>query len=227
MKVPSTTPLILALVALAGAAHAQDAYWENSYGGGGAAGSAGNGGSSGRGGGLFGESQFSYGYFDLGYFIHAFEAEGIDDANGFAGALSIPLVDSLYVKAALGFANPEDETGAEIDYLAWNLGAGLGIPIGAFDIVIEAGVAHRKLEGGAFEDPIEGYGFYVTPGVRLGLGDLFELNGGVTFLNVESDSNVAVEAKALLHLTPNVSLFGTGTFSEEVNQYGVGLRLSF
>jgi hypothetical protein len=228
MKAPFSLCLVLAMFSLHHAVDGQDAYWDNSYSGGGGA-TDGGGASSGGGGGLFGESQFSYGYFDLGYFVHAFDADGLDDANGFAGALSIPLADSLFVKAALGFASPEFEDGVEVDYIAWNLGGGIGLPIGggAFDIVIEGGLAHRKLEGGAFEDPIDGYGFYVTPGVRLGLGELVELNGGVTFLNVESDSNVAVEAKALLHLTPNVSLFGSGTFAEEVNQYGVGLRLSF
>lgn len=202
---------------------AQDSYWDAAYAGGAAPAGGGNGG------GLFGQSQFSYGYFDLGYFVHAFEAENLDDANGFAGALSIPIVDSLYVRAALGFASPEDQENEEIDYLAWSLGGGLGLPIGssALDLVVEAGIAHRKLEGGAFEDPIDGYGFYVTPGVRLGLGDLVELNGGVTFINVDSDSDVGVDLKALLHLTPSISLFGGATFAEEVDQYGVGLRLSF
>lgn len=204
-------------------ANAQDSYWDAAYAGGGTPAAGGSGG------GLFGESQFSYGYFDLGYFVHAFEAENLDDANGFAGALSIPIVDSLFVRAALGFATPEDQDNKEIDYLAWTLGGGLGLPIGssAFDLVVEAGLAHRKLEGGAFEDPIDGYGFYVTPGLRIGFGELVELNGGVTFINVDSDSEVAVDLKALLHLTPSISLFGGATFAEEVDQYGVGLRLSF
>lgn len=222
MKAPTVACLILAIFSLHHSAEGQDAYWDNASAGGGEAGGGGK-----RG--LFGASQFSYGYFDLGYFFHDFQADGVDEANGFAGALSIPLADSLFVKAALGFAHPELEDGREIDYVAWNLGGGLGIPLGAsaFDIVIEGGIAHRKLEGDAFLDPIDGYGFYVTPWVRWGIGQILELNGGVTFLNVESDSNVAAEAKALLHLTPNVSLFGAGTFSEEVNQFGVGVRLSF
>lgn len=221
MKASKISCLVLAIFSLHQAAQSQDDYWAN-------ASSGGTGGGSGRQG-LFGESQHSYGYFDLGYFMHDFQADEVGEANGFGGALSIPLADSLYVKTALGFAHPELETGEEIDYLAWNLGGGLGIPIGAsgFDIVLEAGIAHRKLEGDAFADPIDGYGFYATPWVRWGLGEILELNGGVTFLNVDSDSNVAAEAKALLHLTPSVSLFGAATFSEEVNQYGVGVRLSF
>lgn len=225
MKRPVFFLLSLALVsaAFADRAHAQDSYWDSAYSGAPTTSGGGNGG------GLFGESQFSYGYFDLGYFVHSFESEELDDANGFAGALSIPIVDSLYVRAALGFASPEDQENEEIDYLAWSLGGGLGLPLGStgLDLVIETGIAHRKLEGGAFEDPIDGYGFYVTPGVRLGLGDLVELNGGVTFLNVDSDSDVGVDLKALLHLTPSISLFGGASFAEELDQYGVGLRLSF
>ncbi|MCB1078231.1 MAG: hypothetical protein KDM64_10445 [Verrucomicrobiae bacterium] len=226
MKASHRFCLVLALFSLHQAAKGQDSYWDNAYAGGGA---ADGGATKSSGGGLFGASQFSYGYFDFGYFVHTFDAEVLDDANGFAGALSIPLADSLYVKAALGFAHPEDQDGKEIDYVAWDLGGGIGLPIGssAFDIVLEAGIAHRKLGDGAFEDPIDGYGFYVMPGVRWGLGEVIELNGGVTFLNVDSDGNVAVDVKALLHLTPSVSLFAEGSFAEEVNQYGVGLRLSF
>lgn len=195
-------------------------YWDPGYDSGG-----------GRGGGLFGDSDFSYGYFDFGYFQHEFERAGIDNADGFAGEISIPLIDSLFVKAALGYASPEDIMGDDLDYLAWELGAGLGIPLTrSLDIVIEGGLAHQKLEGGLIDrldEAIDGYGYYVSPTVRLALGDLIELNGGVIFRNIDSDSDIAVDLKALLHLTSGISIWGGAIFSEEVNQYGVGLRLSF
>ena len=143
--------------------------------------------------------------------------------------LSVPLVDSLYVKAALGFASPADQTtGQDLDYVTWQLGAGIGLPIATgFDLVLEAGIAHQELTGARFLDSFDGYGYYASPGVRWAIGDLIELNGGVTFMNIDSDSNVSVDLKALLHLLPSVSLWGGASFSEEVNQYGVGLRLSF
>lgn len=224
MKSPTRFLALLVIVAAAcsaGRAEAQNSYWD--YGG------SGSGGGGNKSGGLFGASELSYGYFDLGYFVHDFDAPEIsDNANGFAGALSIPLVDSFYVKGMLGFANPETDDGRDVDYLAWELGAGIGLPIaGIFDLVLEGGLAYRKLEGDSLAAPIDDISYYLLPGVRIGFGGIVELFGGVKFLGVEGADDPALEAKLLLHLTPNVSLFGAATFADEVDQYGAGIRLSF
>ena len=207
-------------------ATAQDAYWDDysyEYDGGQPAPSA----RSHRGKGLFGASNFSYGYFDAGFSFHDFDNEAVDNATGFGGAISIPIVDSFYLKGGLDFASPDLKEGGDLDYFAWKVGAGFGFPIGGlFDLVLEAGVGHQKLEGDNFDDEIDGTSFYVTPWLRAG-GDIIEVNAGVTFSNVDSDSNVAVDLRGLLHLTPSVSLFGEAVLAEELNRYGAGLRIEF
>ena len=228
MKRPLTLLLTLFSLTLLSVkeAQAQDPYWDAAYG---AAPAVTGGAVGGGGGGLFGASAFNYGYFDFGYFNYDFASDLVDSSNGFSGKLSIPIVDSLYVAGGLAYASPDLFESGSLDYLTWNAGVGLGVPIGGtgIDFVIEGGVAHQSLDGTKFHDSFDGYGFYVSPGVRVGFGELVELNGGVTFVNIDSDSNVEVDVKALLHLTPSVSLFGEAGFAEEVNQYGVGLRIGF
>ncbi len=179
--------------------------------------------------GLFGESAFSYGFVDLDYRFFSFEDEEIDDSSGFAGAVSVPIVDSFYIAGSLSVTGTETEDGEDLDYLDWAIGPGVGLPIGyGFDFVIDGGLARQKLEADAFEDPIDGYGWYISPGVRVGISDMFELNGGLTLMNIEDrDADLGLDFKALLRLTPNVSLSGTATFYEELNEYGLGVRLSF
>ena len=205
----------MAASALSASALAQDDYWDSGYDSGG-----------GRGGGLFGDSTFSYGYIDFGYINHDFKPDGIDSADGLGGELSIPLFQSLYIKTGFSYASLSD-----LDYFAWELGAGLGLPLtGNLDLVLEGGLAHQNLEADvfdSFDSVIDGYGVYVNPYLRLGLGEIVELNGGILYRNVDSLSEFGVDLKMLLHLTSNISVWGSALLGEDLNQYGVGLRLSF
>lgn len=180
------------------------------------------------GGGLFGASNFKYGFVDAGYYLYDFDDSSIESASGFAGTISVPIVDSFFVKASVGFASPEAETGDDVKYLTWDLGAGVGLPIfEKLDFVIEGGMAHQRFTSRVLDNPIDGWGWYASPALRFMVGDALELNGGVTFQHVNADGEMSLDLKALLHLTPNVSLHGGVSFSEEVNRYGAGLRISF
>ncbi|NNE90611.1 MAG: hypothetical protein HKN23_03100 [Verrucomicrobiales bacterium] len=182
-------------------------------------------------GGLFGggdRTVFAYDYFDLGYLHYQFDDGAVENASGFGGKLSLPIVGTFFGTASLGFATPDTSDGESLDYVTWKLGAGLGIPLSHnLDFVIEGGLAREKFTADILADPVDGYGTYVTPGLRLMLGDFIELNGGVSITNIDSQTETGVDLKALLHLTPTLSLFGNAYYTEEVSQYGLGLRLSF
>ncbi|HRX53567.1 MAG: hypothetical protein R3F31_00755 [Verrucomicrobiales bacterium] len=212
--------IAMAVTGPAAVGHSQDGGWDSAaYGGGG---------NKTSGGGLFGASIFQYGYLDAGYYLYEFDNAVIESANGFAGTLSIPIVDSFFVKASAGFASPKSKSGEDLNYLNWDLGAGVGLPIfEQMDLVLEGGMAHQRFTSSILDDPIDGWGWYASPALRLMIGDLLELNGGVTLQNVKSDGTLSVDVKALLHLTPSVSLTGGVSFSEDVNRYGVGMRISF
>jgi hypothetical protein len=181
---------------------------------------------------LLGESDFSYGYLDASYYFFDFDRDNFDSAHGFGGALSIPLFDSIYLKGAANYAASEDmETGADVDYLDWQAGVGIGLPLmNRFDLILEGGLAHRSLEVDSidnFDDLTDGYGWYVAPGVRVGLNEFIEINGTVRYISVDDTNDLGFNVDALIHLTPNVSLKGGVLFTDDANQYGVGLRINF
>ncbi|MDC0292133.1 porin family protein [Verrucomicrobiales bacterium] len=174
------------------------------------------------------KSIFAYDYLDLGYFNYDFDDAGVDSATGFGGELSLPITSTLFAKASLSYATPETSDGEDLDYLAWKLGGGIGIPMKSnLDLVIEGGLAREKFASGILDNPIDGHGLYVAPSLRLMLGDLFEIDGGVTITNIDNNTNFGLDLKALMHITPRLSAFGSAYYSNEVSQYGLGLRLSF
>lgn len=181
---------------------------------------------------LLGESDFNYGYLDASYYFFDFDRDNFDSANGFGAALSIPLLDTIYLKGAANYAASEHtETGADIDYLDWQAGVGVGLPLmNRFDLILEGGLAHRSLDVDSidnFDDLTDGYGWYVAPGVRVGVTEFIEINGTVRYIGVDNTNDLGFDVNALIHLTPNVSLKGGVLFSDDANQYGVGLRINF
>ena len=212
------TLLISAFVALAISPEiqAQDDYWDSGYDSGGSGG-----------GGLFsGGTYFRYGYLDVGYINTDFKAGGIGSADGLGAELSIPLIKSIYVKAGFDYASLSD-----LDYFAWELGGGVGIPLNdSVDLVFEGGLAHQKLDADVFDsfrNIVDGYGLYLYPHLRMGFGEIIEVNGGVRYLNVDAIDEFGVDLKLFLHLTEGISIWGNALLGEDLNQYGVGLRLSF
>jgi len=183
---------------------------------------------------LLGESDFNYGYLDASYYFFDFDQDNFDSANGFGAALSIPLLDSIFLKGAANYASSNTEDQDAVDYLDWQAGVGVGIPLmSRFDLVLEGGLAHRSLEVDGidgiddFDDLTDGYGWYVAPGVRVGINDYLEINGTVRYINVQDTSDLGIDIKAMLHLTPTISVTGGVLFSDDANQYGAGLRINF
>jgi len=180
---------------------------------------------------LLGESDFNYGYLDGSYYFFDFDEDNFDSASGFGAALSIPVLDSIFLKGAANYASSDTVEGDGVDYLDWQAGAGVGIPLmSRFDLVLEGGLAHRSLEVDGindFGDLTDGYGWYVAPGLRVGINDYLEINGTVRYIDVQDTSDLGIDIKALLHLTPTISVSGGVLFSDDANQYGAGLRINF
>lgn len=180
---------------------------------------------------LLGESDFNYGYLDASYYWFDFDRENFDNASGFGGALSIPILDSIFIKGAANYASTDSLDGNGVDYLDWQAGVGVGLPLmNRFDLVLEGGLAHRSLEVDGihgFKDLTDGYGWYVAPGVRVGVNEFIEINGTVRYISVDETSDLGLDVRALIHLTPTISLQGGVLFSDDANQYGIGLRVNF
>jgi hypothetical protein len=180
---------------------------------------------------LLGESDFNYGYLDASYYWFDFDEDNFDNASGFGAALSIPIADSLYIKGAANYAASETESGDDVDYLDWQAGVGIGLPLmRRIDLILEGGLAHRSIEVDGiddFGDLTDGYGWYVAPGVRVGINDYVEINGTVRYISVDETDDLGVDINALIHLTQSISLKGGVLFSDDANQYGVGIRIHF
>ena len=210
------TLFALAAIIVSGSFSWADDYWEPGY-------------SGSSGGGLLGNSaEISYGYLDLGYFNDSFDFIEIEKVDGGYGELSVPIFESFFLKGGLGVGKGDDIDGVSTDFLKWNAGAGAKIPImKALHFVFDGGVQYERFENDADDELFSDTGFYFSPALRLMIGRVAEIQGGITFQKIDGHGDFGLDLKGLIHFTHRFSAFGGVNFYDEGNQYGVGVRLNF
>ena len=176
---------------------------------------------------------FSYTFVE-GAYAHA-ELDGSDgdddfdeDGDGYKVAASLALTDHIFLfgdYADISFDSPLD------DATRWGGGLGLNIPLGVLpiDVVLKGGYADFELDtdvGIEFEDE----GFMAGAGLRIGLGDFVEIQGGATYYDVDSPfEDTVFDAAARFYITDALALKGGVEFDEDFDTpiYLVGLRFEF
>lgn len=193
-----------------------DDYWEPGSSGGSGAGILGN------------PAEISYGYLELGYFNQSFDLVNFQEVDGGYGELSVPLFGSLYMKGGLWLGQSDGLDGVTADFLKWRAGPGVKIPIfDALHFAFDGGIQYERFEDDDNAELFSDTGFYLSPSLRLMIGRVAELQGGITFQDIEAHGEFGLDLKALIHFTHRFSAFGGVNFFDEGNQYGVGVRLNF
>ncbi|NJN50419.1 MAG: outer membrane beta-barrel protein [Gammaproteobacteria bacterium] len=147
------------------------------------------------------------------------------DGDAFNIGGSIAATDMIHLFA--GYQDGEVEVGSfDIDVSTMQLGAGLNVELSpTTDLVATAAWVRADLDANAFgSDDEDGYALGV--GVRAMITPQFELNGGVSYVDI-SDDDTSLNIGAVYSFNETFALTGGASFGDNVTSYGIGVRAYF
>ena len=166
---------------------------------------------------------FDYNYFQLSYGTIDFDDINVDgDGFGLAGSYAINPdwhVFADYEAASLDF---------DID--ATTLGAGIGYHTELSPVVdLVASLSYQYVE---FDAPavssIDDNGFGLGVGLRFAASDKFELNAGISYVDLsDSGDDTGFDVGGLYDFTDSFSLGIGGSWSDDVSSYALTGRFYF
>ncbi|MEZ5299739.1 MAG: outer membrane beta-barrel protein [Verrucomicrobiales bacterium] len=177
----------------------------------------------------------SYTYLEGGYERRFFDDGDLSDANGFGAGFSVAPLPFLFLTGELHYASPTVsilDSEEDVDFLDARLGAGLNVTIlDTLSIYVEGGPAYRQLSSDAWERvsdaTMDDVGFYVEPGVRIGIAGRLELYAAGDFSRISDEDILGAKAGLILGLTDNFALTAGATANEQTSSVGVGIRLAW
>jgi hypothetical protein len=173
-------------------------------------------------------ADFSYNFVQAGYQEIDIDDDlfsGFDvDGDGYFVSGSFELSDNWFV--AGGYASSDFDFGVDLDELS--VGAGYHVPLnnnvdfyGLLSLVrVEASASGL---GSSDEN-----GYAAEIGVRGMIGDRFELNGSLGYVDLDDGGDGTAFGAGLLYQFSNAFAAGLAlNFEEDVKAYGIGVRLYF
>ena len=176
----------------------------------------------------------SYTYGQVSYVDMEFDdLDGIDvDGDGFNFGGSVAIADMAHVFASYtdGDIDIDDFGFGDIsaDYTEVAAGIGLNYAVSeTVDLVGRLAYVSAEIEVSGFE--VDENGYALGAGVRAMVMPQLELNGGVTYTDLgdDFDSDTSLDLGAVYNFTDMFAAVGGISFSDDVTQYGIGVRLYF
>jgi hypothetical protein len=163
-----------------------------------------------------------YTYIEGGY--HYLDLDDIDvDGDGWGIGGSVALTDRVHLLA--GYSSLGLDFG--IDVTSLDVGVGANLPLDtSLHLVGEAGYTRTEIDTrfGDFDDD----GFFGRAGLRWMVTEQVELNGWVTYVNLDdSGSDTGFSVGGLFHFTPELALGASVDLGDDATGYSVGLRYYF
>ncbi|MEJ2298719.1 MAG: outer membrane beta-barrel protein [Woeseiaceae bacterium] len=172
-------------------------------------------------------ADFNYNYFQAGYQEIDIDGlfSGFDvDGDGYFVGGSIELTDHWFV--AGGYSSADFDVGLELDQLS--IGAGYHVPLNNnvdFYGLLSFERAEASASGFGSEDE-NGYGAEI--GIRGMIGDRFELNGSLHYVDLGDGADSTGFGTGLLYNFSNVFAAGLALdFDEDDKALGLGFRVYF
>jgi hypothetical protein len=167
---------------------------------------------------------YSYTWLQASYTKAEFDNLASDgDGLGFSG--SFELSPNFHIFG--GYAGLD--VGSDADASGWKAGIGLNTPLSnLLDIVVQLSYQTTEVPApaplvGTVED--DGLGF--RAGVRVGANDWIELNGGMTYLDLDSGNETVFDAGFLLNLNDAFAVGIGGSWDDDVSSWSLNGRLYF
>lgn len=146
------------------------------------------------------------------------DADG--DLVGLGGSLAV--TDLFHVFASYGHGNVDVDGPGDVDVDQIAAGAGINYPISdTVDLVGQA--AWVRAEVGPFEE--NGVGLF--GGVRAMLSPQFELNGGLSYVDIDDSDETSLDLGMVYSFTDMFAVSAGASIGDESTSYGIGLRLYF
>ena len=163
----------------------------------------------------------NYNYFDLAYEWISYDDSPIDDSNGFNSQLSYAIIDNLALEGGFDYLNAGSVDGQLFSYGGaywYTLEQGL-------DLVARVGGLHARIETDVADDSDNGV--YAGAEVRFLLTKVYELDGSVTYANID-ETSWTVGTSLLTSLSDSFALRGGVAINDDsdVTLQG-GLRWAF
>lgn len=180
----------------------------------------------------------TYNLFDFGYERSMYRGDIGDaieqDADGIAADLMLSPIDYLLLAAEYHYAKPNNIDKEPISVSDLKLGIGGYLPLGtSVSIYAHTGGRYLKARTGLddydedYIDPDE-WGFYVEPGIRVNLGEQFEMYGAAEYCRILDINMVSGKAGGVYYITPAFGFEVFGRFGGDwANQYGAGVRFAW
>jgi hypothetical protein len=168
----------------------------------------------------------SWSYLDLAYVntdIDRFD----EDIDGFALRGSYEVVDKLFIFA--GYADQGTTvSGFDLDLETFSLGLGYAWPVGeALDVYGKLGYVSAEVD-------VEGFGDADDDGLSLAVGlrgravEQLELEGAVSYVDLgDSGDDTTLDLGARWFFLPQFAVGLEGSFGDDANTYGLGVRWNF
>ena len=179
----------------------------------------------------------TYNLFDFGYERTQYRGEigkALDNADGLAADLMLSPIDHLLLVAEYHYAKPDNIDKVSISSSDLKLGIGGYIPLGTTaSLYTHAGGRYLKARTGLddydydYLDADE-WGFYVEPGIRVNIGEQFEVYGAAEYTRILDTNMVNGKAGGIFYITPGFGIEVFGRFGGDwANQYGGGVRFDW
>lgn len=168
----------------------------------------------------------SYSYLDAAYIntdIDRFD----EDVDGFALRGSYELTNNVFVFA--GYADQSTSVaGFDIDLQTYNLGLGYAWPLGkALDVYGKVGYVSAEVDAQGFGDADDD-GYSLAVGLRGRAVEQLELEGAVNYVDLsDSGDDTTLDLGARWYFTPQFAFGVEGSFGDDANTYGLGVRWNF
>ena len=168
----------------------------------------------------------SWSYLEAGYVntdIDRFD----EDVDGFALRGSYELTDEVFVFA--GYTDQSTSVaGRDLDVQSWNLGLGYAWPLGeALDLYGKLGYVSAEADLEGFGDADDD-GYSLAVGLRGRAVEQLELEGAVSYVDLsDSGDDTTLDLGARWYFTPQFAFGVEGSFGDDANAYGLGVRWSF
>jgi hypothetical protein len=166
-----------------------------------------------------------YTYGEIGY-SHVDFDNFSEDANVWGANGSFALSDQVYLTGSYS-EGTIDNSPFDVNLDTAQFGAGMHFPMSpTVDLITEAAYLWEKVDvdhvGSADDD-----GFGLRVGVRAMVTPQFELNGGATYTDINSNDETTGYVGTVYNFTNMFSMTTGLSFNNDATAYGAGLRLYF
>lgn len=167
-------------------------------------------------------NDFDYNYLEASY--HRADFDNLNaDGDGFGLSGSIALSNNFHVFG--GYAGQEIDSSADAD--GWNIGVGLNTSLTSLmDLLVQ--VSYQTTE---VNSPVVGRtdndGYGLRAGVRVGANEWIEVFGGLSYFDLDSGNETALDGGFLLNISQAFAVGVSGRWDDDVSVISLNGRLYF